>query len=69
MAIDHHESRSAGLTRRFALTRFDDSPPGDLSRSNRRKAGVNRKTLVWCGLGLSAAVIVPVFVYFAPHLF
>ena len=42
-----------------ALVRSDDSA------GTRTK--VNRKTLMWCAIGLGAAIVIPAFIYLAPH--
>jgi len=59
VARDQAKSRVLGLAHGTALVKLDD---GDVEETK-----VSRRTLMWCGIGLGAAIFIPVFIYFAPH--
>ena len=44
-------------------------PNRDPPYSDERKAKVNGKKLMCCGIGLGVAVVLPLLAYFVPHLF
>ena len=69
MATNQAASSNTELAQGTALAKLDDSSRRDLFRSYAEKAKANRKKLMWCGIGVGAAIAVPVFLYFAPHLF
>jgi hypothetical protein len=54
-----------GSAQDHALVKLNDSADSDAENANAK-----RKTfLKWCGIGLGVAIIVPLFLYFAPHVF
>ena len=70
MTRDAGESIGFELAQSSALVKLDDGVESDLSYSDAENARANRKKLLtWCGIGLGAAIIVPLFIYFAPHVF
>ena len=54
-----------GSAQDHALVNLDDGADSDVEN-----AKAKRKTyLKWCGIGLGVAIIVPLFLYFGPHVF
>ena len=68
MAKHQAKSSSLDLAPGVVLAKSDGGGKRELLYSNEEKTKVSRKKLMWCGIGLGAAIVIPLFVYFAPHL-
>jgi hypothetical protein len=59
MATKQAKSTVLASPHRTTLVRLHDGA--------RTRMKVDGKTLMWCAIGLGAAIVIPVFIYFAPH--